>query len=159
MRAVRAFQAAGGRVLVALVVVTGTLVIAGCGATAVGENSIVNGWSIGPEASCGADCAEVIAVATERLSGRDPGHPPILGTTIHAEGLYPNRDGDLGQIFRSGMAGFSGVVLFHVADGSYRAVGYGRLPPHLGDKLITFDFGPERRPGRTEPHQPPAATP
>ena len=125
-------------------------VLSGCGVYEVGPNTIVNGWSIGEESPCEAGCEDVISAATERLAGRDPLHAPIIRTTLHAEGLYPNDDGDLGQIFRSGMGGFSGVVLFQLGDGTYRAIGYGRLPPHLGSKPTTRDFGPERRPGRTD---------
>ena len=151
------------RPLLFVILAAAAVAIAGCGpsgAAVVTENSVVNGWSIGTEWTCTpkTGCAELIQAATEELAARDPGHLPIARATVHGEGLYPNRDGDLGRIIRSGGGGFLGVVLFEMADGSYRAIGVGRLPPHLNSRPRTYDFGPERRPGRTE-NGPPAPTP
>jgi len=129
------------------------------GVTSVGPNTVVNGWSIGDLGSCGqpAACAELIDAASAGLDVREPGHPAVVTATYHGEGLYPNLDGDLGQIFRSGMGGLNGVVLFLLADGTYRAIGVRRLPPHLGERPITFDYGPERREEHTD-LRPPAPT-
>ena len=144
-----------------LVAVLSLAALAGCnaGVTSVGPNTVVNGWSIGDLGGCAQPgaCAKLIDAARAGLDAREPGHPAVVTATYHGEGLYPNLDGDLGQIFRSGAGGFTGVVLFLLADGTYRAIGVGQLPPHLGERPLTFDYGPERRDEHTE-HQPPAPT-
>ncbi len=112
-----------------------------------GPNGQVDGWSIGEAAQCRGDdsrCRAMIQIATERLAGRDFGHAAIVRTTLHQEGLYPNRDGELGQIFYSG--GPPTIVVFQLADGSRRAIGVKYV---LRDEIPSaFDRGPERRPGR-----------
>jgi hypothetical protein len=86
----------------------------------------------------------MVEVATGRLDDRDPGHAPIVQVSVHAEGMYPNDDGEMGQLFRSG--GFPTIVVFVLADGSRRAIGVKYV---LNDDVPTaFDHGPERRPGR-----------
>ena len=141
------------------------LAAAGLGAcssavTLVGENTIVDGWSIGPEASCTVQpaCDELIEAATSALDVRDPGHPAVVAATHREEGLYPNEDGDFGQLFRSGASGFSGIVLFLLADGTYRALGVGRLPFHPDHAPLTFEHGPGSRPGHTNENPEPAPT-
>jgi hypothetical protein len=131
--------------------------LAACATSHEGPNGQVDGWSIGKVAQCQGDdarCRAMIQVATERLASRDPSHAQIVQATLHEEGLYPNRDGELGQIFRSG--GFPSIVLFHLADGSRRAIGVKYV---LRDDIpTTYDHGPERRPGRGA-DGPPAPTP
>jgi len=136
------------------------LVLASCGAavSSVGPNTIVNGWAIGDASACAGDesvvCAAFIEVATERLGGRDVGHASIVSAVVHAEGLYPNLDGDLGPVFRSGMGGFCCVVLFQLADGTYRGIGVGRVPTQANQPPYTFDIGPERRDEHTDTRTP-----
>ena len=86
----------------------------------------------------------MIEVATTRLASRDLFHAPVLETTLHEEGLYPNRDGELGPVVRSG--GSPMIVLFQLADGTYRAIGVKYV---LRDEIPSaFEYGPKRRPGR-----------
>lgn len=109
--------------------------------------SLVDDWAIGEAAPCASEdakCLAMVEVATTALASRDPGHAPILQTTLHEEGLYPNRDGELGQLFRSG--GSPMVVLFQLADGTHRAIGVKYV---LRDDIPTaYEYGPKRRPGR-----------
>jgi hypothetical protein len=85
----------------------------------------------------------MIEVATARLDERDPGHAPIVEASVHVEGMYPNDDGSMGEVIRSG--GPPKVVLFVLADGSRRAIGVKYV---LGaDTPTTYDHGPERRGG------------
>lgn len=126
----------------------------------VTENTVIDGWSIGPAGACSEPgrCEELVEAATDALEARDPGHPTIDSATFHQEGLYPDDNGVLGQIFRSGAGGFVGVVLFDLSDGSHRAIGVGQLPPHLGERPYTYPLGPERRPGRSDPNATPVPT-
>jgi hypothetical protein len=122
-----------------------SLLLVGCISNS--QNGQVDGWSIGEEAPCAANdarCLQMIEVATERLDDRDLGHAPIVQVSVHAEGMYPNDDGELGLLFRSG--GFPTIVVFILADGTSRAIGVKYV---LNDEVPTaFDHGPERRPGR-----------
>jgi hypothetical protein len=73
---------------------------------------------------------------------------------VHGEGLYPNLDGEPGQVFYGG-GGPSGVVLFQLADGTYRAIGVGQVPSqHV---VFPIDRGPGVRQEHTE-FRPPAPT-
>ena len=137
--------------------------VVACGAghgTYQGANSLVDGWAIGEATPCAAGdaaCQARVDVATAALAARDPNHAAIVSAVLHAEGLYPNEDGDLGQLFRSG--GFPDVVLFELADGSHRAIGV-RDEPIGGNKTQphAYGHGPERREGHTYRGEP-AATP
>ena len=128
-----------------LVAVLASLSLAGCGSA--GGNGQIDGWAIGEESPCApndARCLQMIEVATKRLDERDARHSPIVNVSVHAEGMYPNEDGEMGQLFRSG--GFPTVIVFVLADGSRRAIGVKYV---LNDEVPTaFDHGPERRPGR-----------
>jgi hypothetical protein len=130
-------------VVVALLVLAA---LAGCTGAGLGD-SLVDDWSIGEGHACASDdarCLAMVEVATKALAGRDAGHAPILQATLHEEGLYPNRDGELGQVFRSG--GPPAVVLFQLADGTHRAIGVKYV---LNDDIPTaYEYGPGRRPGR-----------
>jgi hypothetical protein len=120
--------------------------IAGCIGSGPPVN-MVDGWSIAEGRPClagDAKCLAMVEVATTSLAGRDPGHPPIDRVSLHAEGLYPDGDGVLGQIIRSG--GPPSVVVFQLTDGTRRAIGVKYV---LRDEFPTaFEYGPERRPGR-----------
>ena len=134
----------GPRLRVVVGLLASVLLVA-CGAG--GTNGQVDGWSIGEEMACApadAQCQKMIVVATERLDGRDPGHPPVVHLSVHAEGMYPNEVGDgMGLVYRSG--GFPTIIVFVLADGSRRAIGVKYV---LRDDIPTaFDHGPERRPG------------
>ena len=140
------------RVLAGLLAI---VLLAGC--NLVGVPGQVDGWSIGEETPCApndARCLLMIDVATSRLDERDAGHAPVVQVSVHAEGMYPDDDGDMALIIRSG--GYWTVILFTLADGSRRAIGVKYV---LNDDIPTaVDHGPERRPGGGG-NQPPAETP
>jgi hypothetical protein len=86
----------------------------------------------------------MVEVATKRLAERDAGHAAIVQVSVHVEGMYPNDDGSMGEVIRSG--GPPEVVVFVLADGSRRAIGVKYV---LNDDIpTTYDHGPERRGGR-----------
>lgn len=150
-------RAGAGIVLVSLLLVACNIGFRG----PVTENVLINGWSVGPEATCTGEwtCTQLITAATDWWDGQDAFHPQIVAGEVRSEGLYPNRDGDLGQLFRGGASGCCLVVLFQLADGSYRAFGVALLPAHLNAGVLVHDEGPGRRPGRTDPNPPPVETP
>jgi hypothetical protein len=125
------------------------VVLASCGAGHESANGQVDGWSIGEGGPCTADvvrCEQMVDEATRHLAEREPNHPLIVAVTVHQDGLYPNLDGDLGVIFRSG--GPPTIVLFRLADGTRRAMG---LKYVLTDEIPTiFDHGPELRDEHSE---------
>ena len=106
----------------------------------------VDGWSIGEQLACAATdarCQQMIEVATKRLDERDSLHPPVAQVSVHAEGMYPNDDGSMGTVIRSG--GPPMIVVFVLVDGTRRAIGAKYV---LNDDVPTaFDHGPERRQG------------
>ena len=132
-----------------------SLVLAACSQGGVAGQ--VDGWSIGDQVACGpaeARCQQMIEVATKRLDGRDSGHPPVMQVSVHAEGMYPNDDGTMGLVFRSG--GFPTIIVFVLADGTRRAIGVKYV---LNDDVPTaFDHGPERRSGGGGNEAPAATT-
>jgi len=122
-----------------------SLLLTGC--SSPGQIGQVDGWSIGVGAACApndARCLQMVEVATARLDERDAGHAPIAQVSVHAEGMYPNDDGSMGEVIRSG--GPPKVVVFVLADGSRRAIGVKYVLN--ADIPTTYDHGPERRGGR-----------
>jgi hypothetical protein len=121
-----------------------SLVLAACNLG--GIKGQVDGWSIAEQLPCAATdarCQRMIEVATERLNERDPAHPPVAQVSVHAEGMYPNDDGSMGSVIRSG--GPPTIIVFVLTDGTSRAIGVKYV---LNDDLPTaFDRGPERRGG------------
>ena len=106
-------------------------------------NTRIDGWSVGARVACDAstpDCDVLFPLAVESFEKRDPGHPPIVSTTLHKEGFYPNERNELVRIFRSAVGIW--VVVFELADGSQRAIGAGNA---LGDPMAFWE-GPERAP-------------
>lgn len=105
-------------------------------------NTIIDGWSVGADRNCRdvPHCDALIPAAIEGFDQFYPGHPPVVSLTLHNEGLYPYPNGALGRIFRSG--GFPTVALFHLADGSIRAIAVGY--PGISRTPMAFDHGPER---------------
>lgn len=144
-------NAVGLRVLAGLLA---SLVLAACDWSALSAQ--VDGWSIGEAAACApadARCQQMIEVATKRLDERDSGHPPVASVTVHEEGMYPNEDGSMGLVLRSG--GPPTIILFVLADGTRRAIGVKYVLN--ADVPTAFDHGPERRGGRGD--QGPVETP
>ena len=135
-------KAAGGlRVLAGLLA---SLILAAC--TWGSTSGQVDGWSIGKQLACAASdarCQRMIEVATKRLDERDSLHPAVAQVRVHEEGMYPNDDGSMGLVIRSG--GPPTIVVFVLIDGSLRAIGVKYV---LNDDVPTaFDHGPERRSG------------
>jgi hypothetical protein len=129
------------RVTIALLAST---LLLGCYAAGVAGQ--VDGWAIGEATPCGpndARCLRMIEVATTRLDERDLDHPPIVQVSVHAEGVYPDDDGDMARITRSG--GSTTVIVFTLADGSRRAIGVKYVL--RAEIPTTYDHGPERVPG------------
>jgi hypothetical protein len=121
-----------------------SLALAAC--TLGGVSGQVDGWSIGEQLACAAidaRCQQMIAVATKRLADRDAGHPPVAQVSVHAEGMYPNDDGSMGTVIRSG--GPPTIVVFVLVDGSRRAIGVKYVLN--ADVPTAYDHGPERRSG------------
>ena len=117
--------------------------IAACGLGPIAVNDRIDGWSVGEPVACAETtpgCNVLIPLAIEGLDDRDPGHAPIVTTTLYREGLYPNNQGTLVQIFRSSTAMW--VAVFELADGSRRAIGVGNV---LGHPTV-FQEGPKRAP-------------
>ena len=117
--------------------------IAACGLGSIVPNARIDGWSVGEPIACvqsTPDCDVFISLAIEGLGNRDPGHAPIVTTVLYNEGLYPNKQSELVEIFRSSAGVW--VAVFQLADGSRRAIGVGNV---LGDPMV-FHEGPGRAP-------------
>ena len=109
-------------------VVAGTLMVAAAlvGCATVQPGTLVDGWSVGEQKTCAVGderCVALLPEATRGLDRRDPGHPPITAATLHEEGGYPGKNGEVLLSVRSG--GCCDVALFQLADGSVRAIGVG----------------------------------
>jgi hypothetical protein len=84
--------------------------------------ALVDGWPVGAVYGCSEPrCEPYIRVAVDGLDGRDAGHAPIIGATLHELGLMVGTDGRPVSLAYSG--GQPSVVLFQLADGSVRAIG------------------------------------
>jgi hypothetical protein len=143
--------------LAAVVMATGVAACHGGAVSSVGPNTLVDDWSIGEPLPCAGDqvdlCAAAVDVATGQLEGGSRAR--IVETVVHAEGLYPNLDGDLGMIYRGG-PGVCCVVLFKLTDGSYRAVGIANNYPSTPGPYA-LEHGPGVRQEHTD-FQPPGPT-
>ena len=121
------------------------LMVAAC--NVVGVAGQVDGWSIAEQMPCAppdSRCQKMIEVATKRLDDRDSLHAPVVQVSVHAEGMYPNDDGSMGLVLRSG--GPPTIIVFVLDDGTRRAIGVKYV---LNDEIPTaYDHGPERRGGR-----------
>jgi len=80
---------------------------------------VIDGFPIGPPASCGA-CTDEIAMATTALDVRDPGHARVQSATPYAD-VDPCRNGmsAVPCVRDSSVV----VVVFSLADGSKHATG------------------------------------
>jgi hypothetical protein len=115
----------GARLVVATVLLSAGI-LAACGVTTLSENQFIDGWSVGDASPCtrGPElCDLLLATALEGFNERNPLHPPVVDAAFHAEGLYRDSHGNLERVYRSG--GTISVVVFRLADGSYRAIGVG----------------------------------
>ena len=99
------------------------VIVAGCGPTA---SPVIDTWPVGDEQDCATlpTCAELTRVGLMGLALRDPGHPPVVNTHVHAEGAIIDPDtGNQILLTRSG-ACCSVLVVDH-ADGTRSAIGVG----------------------------------
>ena len=104
--------------------------------------SVVDGWSIGDPVDCrqNDECEDFIPAAVAGLDRRDPGHPAIVDVRLHQQGK-PGQ-----PILQTCSGGCAVVAVFHLLDGSVRAIGVGT--PGVSREPMTFDYGPgdERSP-------------
>jgi len=110
--------------------------VVGCATTVV--DAVVDGWHVGPEASCDAvaRCPDLLVTASGGLDRRDPGHAAVVKITLHDEG--PVVDATGGRVIHSGAC--CRVALFELADGSVKAIGVGTVGISPG--IQAFDYGP-----------------
>lgn len=110
------------------------------------EGTTIDSWTVGPISSeCGWDtCEEVIQAPTLGLGNRDPFHAEATSVAIHEIGI---------DIFseRKAILNVGGprrqVVVFKLADGSWRAIGVG----HIGISQVLMVW---ERPDSGPGHQP-----
>ncbi len=94
-----------GRVLLAVV-----LVVGGCGGI-LRPTTPIDGFPVGNRMGCPDGCRDVVALARTALEARSPGHPGVVGASVHFEG---------NGVVRSG---FYGIVVFELADDTVTAIG------------------------------------
>ena len=100
--------------------------LGGCASTRsipVVNNSLIDGWSVDTTqpAGCANDCSMYVDKVTAQFDLDAPGHAAVVSATVYREGLYPQTDGKLVNIIRSG--GPFTVVVLRLADGSIAALG------------------------------------
>jgi hypothetical protein len=96
------------------------------GCATVQPGTLVDGWSVGEQKTCAVGderCVALLPEASRGLDRREPGHAAIIAASLHEEGGYPGKDGQVILSIRSG--GCCDVALFQLADGSVRAIGVG----------------------------------
>jgi hypothetical protein len=108
------------------------------GARPASPPSIVDGWRIGGVHDCanyaGESSCALLPAAAQALDRRNPGHASIRSMELRDE-----VDAEGRPILRSGLFY---VVVFHLADGSLRAIGAGYVG--IDPNPATFDFGQDR---------------
>ena len=118
----------------ALAAIAMAAALIGCGTSAVGEGSTIDGWSIGAAYTCidsdpERPCSALLPFAQKRLDQRDPGHLPVVASELRHEG--PNHPTHTGS--------FS-IAVFTLADGSHKAIAV--TYPEVATYLWTKDYGP-----------------
>ena len=111
----------GGRALSVAI----ALLTLGCGA--LGPSMVVDGWPVGDPFECRLDgeCEFYVPLATTALDHRDPGHAPIVNVTMNLQAAYRHEDGEFRLPMCSG--GCFVIVLFQLADDSFKAIGAGTV--------------------------------
>jgi hypothetical protein len=106
----------------------------------VRSDPVVNGWPIGSDVPCSAEarCLVLLATATAGLDLRDPGHPPVVASTLHREGATFDANGN--RLLYTSSGALYVVVRFELADGSVMAIGVGAAGPD--PTVRAFDYGP-----------------
>jgi hypothetical protein len=99
---------------------------------------MVDTWPIGPELPCDEAnrCAELTSAGLAGLDARDPGHAPVVATSLHAEGTLVDAQGRHVMNDRSG--GPFGVLVIVLADGATRAIGVGY--PGISPSAMAFPW-------------------
>lgn len=99
---------------------------------------VVDTWPIGPELTCDEAnrCAELTSVGLAGLDARDPGHPPVVSTSLHAEGALVDAQGRRILLTRSG--GAPSVLVVVLGDGTTHAIGVGY--PGISQTAIAFPW-------------------
>ena len=118
----------------------GAIAVLALGCGPVGPSMVVDGWPVGEPFQCRIDdeCAFYVPLATNALDHRDPGHAPIVNVTMHQQSAYRQGDGDFRYPMCSG--GCDIIVLFHLGDGSVRAIGAGSIG--VSREVTTRNYGP-----------------
>lgn len=101
-------------------------------------NPVVDTWPIGPEVTCDeqARCAELTTAGLAGLDTRDPGHAPVVSTSLHAEGALVDAQGHLVPILRTG--GPFMVLEAVLADGTTHAIGVGY--PGISQTAVAIEW-------------------
>jgi hypothetical protein len=119
-------------------------VSAGCREVPAGA-TVIDTWPVGDEFRCGPAapiktplCEAMIPAAIAGLDGREPGHAPVVGLTLHHEGGYLDGAGSLILVERSGGCCF--VAVLHLEDDATRAIGVGY--PGVSTEPVAIPWGP-----------------
>jgi hypothetical protein len=108
-----------------------TVLIAAIGACSLMATTdpVIDTWPIGKPVDCRAEatrCEELINVGLAGLAARNPGHAPVVGVRLHAEGAFVDPvTGNQFLMTRSG--GCCRVLVLELADGRVHAIGVGNL--------------------------------
>jgi hypothetical protein len=99
---------------------------------------VVDTWPIGPELHCeeANRCAELTSVGLDGLAARDPGHAPVVSTSLHTEGALVDAQGRRVMNMRSG--GPFGVLVVVLGDGTTHAIGVGY--PGISQTAMAFPW-------------------
>lgn len=81
---------------------------------------------------------DFLATAKAGLDARDPGHPAVVASTLHAEGATVDANGSRVIYARSGA--LYAFVRFELVDGTIKAIGIGAAGPD--PTVRAFDYGP-----------------
>jgi hypothetical protein len=99
---------------------------------------VVDTWPIGPELPCDEanGCAELTRAGLAGFDARDPGHAPVVATSLHGEGALVDAQGRRVLFERSG--GAFGVLVVLLGDGTTHAIGVGY--PGISQTAMAFPW-------------------
>ena len=113
----------------------------GCGP--IGPSLVVDGWPVGEPFQCrmvDGECVFYVPLATTALDRRDRGHAPIVNVALYQQAAYRHEDGGFRKPICLGGGGCDIIVLFQLGDGSFKAIGAGKVGLFQG--VSTRDYGP-----------------
>jgi hypothetical protein len=119
-----------------------TTAVAACLAAAATACSpadpVVDTWPVGRQLPCDEAhrCSELTIAGLGGLDSRDPGHPPVVSTSLHEEGRLRDAEGKPVSVGRSG--GPFGVLVVILRDGSTHAIGVGYTG--AGQTVVAFPW-------------------